>query len=130
MECLKGLRVLIIEDESMVTMLIEDTLADLGCAVVGSASRLDEAMAKASSLECNAAILDVNLNGSHTYAVADVLAARGIPFIFATGYGAAGLPAGSRGAPRSCRSHSSRATSSGPSWTPWRSVALASKANA
>jgi CheY-like chemotaxis protein len=87
-----GLRVLVIEDESMVTMLIEDTLADIGCAVTGTASRLDEAMEKAASLDFDMAILDVNLNGAQTFAVADALASRGKPLIFATGYGAAGIP--------------------------------------
>ena len=58
------LRILIIEDESMITMLLEDTLADMGCQVVAVASQLDEAMEKAASLDFDVAILDVNLNGS------------------------------------------------------------------
>lgn len=88
----KGLRVLIIEDESMVAMLIEDMLADLGCTIAGVASRLDEAMGKVSSLAFDAAILDVNLNGSLTHPVAEALVERGTPFILATGYGASGVP--------------------------------------
>jgi len=87
-----GLRVLIIEDESIVAMLLEDALADLGCSVVGIASRLDEAMGKVSSLAFDAAILDVNLNGFQTYLVAEALTQRGIPFVLSTGYGTAGLP--------------------------------------
>jgi CheY-like chemotaxis protein len=89
---LSGRRVLIIEDESMVTMLIEDTLADIGCEVAGTASRLDEARKKASSLCFDVVILDVNLNGRHTYAVAEILIRRGIPFLFATGYDNLDLP--------------------------------------
>ena len=89
---LAGRRVLVVEDESMVTMLLEDTLADIGCEVVGSASRIDDALAKARSLAFDVAILDVNLNGHQTFAVAEILAQRGLPFVFATGYGATSFP--------------------------------------
>src|SRR5258706_10728903 len=87
-----GLRVFVVEDEAMVSMLIEDTLADIGCSVAGTAARLDEAMDKATSLDFDLAILDVNLNGVRAYPLAEVLAKRGIPLVFATGYGAAGIP--------------------------------------
>jgi CheY-like chemotaxis protein len=87
-----GRKIFIVEDESMVTMLIEDTLADLGYEVTGSASRIEEALLKTSSLAFDAAILDVNLNGFETFTVADRLVQDGRPFLFATGYGAAGLP--------------------------------------
>ena len=96
---IQGLRVLIVEDESLVSMLIEDTLADIGCTVVSVASRLEEAMRKVSSLEFDLAILDVNLNGSETYPVAEVLARRGTPFIVATGYGPGVILESFRGAP-------------------------------
>lgn len=89
---LRHLRVLIIEDESLVTMLIEDFLADIGCTVAGIASGLEEAMDKVSSLTFDVAILDVNLNGANTYPVAEVLAKKRIPFVFSTGYGGSGLP--------------------------------------
>jgi CheY-like chemotaxis protein len=89
---LTGRRVLVIEDESMVTMLIHDTLADIGCEVVGSASRFDDALAKAKSLPFDIAILDVNLNGRQTFPIAEALSERGVPFVWATGYGAGGLP--------------------------------------
>jgi CheY-like chemotaxis protein len=89
---LKGFRILVVEDESLVAMLIEDSLIDIGCEIAGIASQVDEAMSKVSSLEFDAAILDVNLNGAQTDPVANALIERGIPFIFATGYGAAGLP--------------------------------------
>jgi CheY-like chemotaxis protein len=87
-----GLRVFVVEDEAMVSMLIEDTLADIGCSVAGTAARLDEAMIKAAALDFDLAILDVNLNGIRAYPLAEVLAKRGVPLVFATGYGAAGIP--------------------------------------
>lgn len=89
---LAGRRVLVIEDESMVAMLIEDTLVGLGCEVVGSASRFDEAVEKARSLSFDVAVLDVNLRGRQTLPIAQALAERGVPFLFATGYGEASLP--------------------------------------
>jgi CheY-like chemotaxis protein len=90
---LAGLRVLIIEDESMVAMLLEDSLAEIGCEVVGIASRFNDAVEKAKSLAFDIAILDVNLNGRHTFSIADSLAERGVAFVVATGYGATSLPA-------------------------------------
>src|SRR5260221_5091406 len=87
-----GLRVFVVEDEAMVSMLIEDTLADIGCSVAGTAARLDEAIDRAASLDFDLAILDVNLNGVRAYPLAEVLAKRGIPLVFATGYGAATHP--------------------------------------
>src|SRR5260370_41328392 len=89
---LNGLRVLIVEDEAMVAILLEDILADCGCAVIGRAFSVEEAIALTrSERQIGAAILDVNLRGSPIYPVAEVLAARGIPFAFASGYGAEGL---------------------------------------
>jgi len=96
---LAGLRVLVVEDEMMVSMLIEDMLADMGCQVVGPASRLDEAieLAKQSAIDC--AVLDVNLGGQPIFPLADILREKGCPFAFATGYGDAGLRDGDRGTP-------------------------------
>lgn len=88
---LSGRRVLVVEDEMMVAMLIEDMLGDLGCETVGPVGRIEDALAIANEAAIDAAVLDVNLNGHETYPVAEVLARRGIPFIFATGYGAGGL---------------------------------------
>ncbi|HET7634418.1 MAG TPA: response regulator [Burkholderiales bacterium] len=82
-----GLRVLLVEDESVVAMLLEDILGELGCKVVGPVARVDKAIEMAQHETLDAAILDVNLNGHDVYPVADALAARSIPFIFATGYG-------------------------------------------
>jgi len=88
---LDGLRVLVVEDEMMVSMLIEDMLSDLGCIVVGPASRLDEAMELAHGGGIDCAVLDVNLGGQPIFPVADLLREKGWPFAFATGYGDAGL---------------------------------------
>ncbi len=96
---LAGLRVLVVEDEMMVSMLIEDMLEDLGCKVVGPASRLDEAMALAAEAELDCAVLDVNLGGQSIFPLADFLRAKGAPFAFATGYGDAGLREADKGSP-------------------------------
>lgn len=86
----KRLRVLVVEDESMVAMLMEDMLADIGHEVGAVASTMDAAMEHATSGSFDVAILDVNLDGKPSYSVADVLASRGVPVVFATGYGARG----------------------------------------
>lgn len=96
---LGGLRVLVVEDEMMVSMLIEDMLTDLGCMVVGPASRLDEALDLARAAEIDCAVLDVNLGGQPIFPLADLLRERGLPFAFATGYGDAGLRDVDHGAP-------------------------------
>jgi len=96
---LDGLRVLVVEDEMMVSMLIEDMLGDLGCTVVGPASRLDEAMQLARESELDCAVLDVNLGGQPIFPLADLLREKGVRFAFATGYGDAGLREADRGSP-------------------------------
>lgn len=88
---IRKLRVLVIEDESLVAMLIEDILNDLGHEVGAIASRMPDALEIARSGEFDLAIIDVNLDGQPSYPVADILAERGVPFIFATGYGMKGL---------------------------------------
>jgi CheY-like chemotaxis protein len=85
------LRILIVEDEMTIAFMIEDMLLDLGHEVVSVAMRLPEAIEAAASLDFDLAILDVNLDGHQSFPVAEVLSARGIPFAFATGYGAAGV---------------------------------------
>lgn len=96
---LTGLRVLVVEDEMMVSMLIEDMLEDLGCTVVGPASRLDEAIELVKTAELDCAVLDVNLGGQPIFPLADILRAKGAPFAFATGYGDAGLRDADKGSP-------------------------------
>jgi CheY-like chemotaxis protein len=85
-------RVLIVEDDVMIRMLMEDMLSDLGFAVAAEASKVHEALAAVNGMEIDIAILDVNLSGETTGPVAEALAARGTPFVFATGYGEHGLP--------------------------------------
>lgn len=85
-------RVLIVEDEAMISMMIEDCLDHLGYDVVAIASHLDDGLEKARTLDIDVAVLDVNLHGKLSYPIAEMLVDRHIPFIFATGYGRAGLP--------------------------------------
>jgi len=82
-------RILIVEDEPILAMALEDMLADLGCEVVGPASRLEPALRLAREAALDAAILDINLHGETSHPVADLLRARSIPILFATGYGSA-----------------------------------------
>jgi CheY-like chemotaxis protein len=91
------LRILIVEDEMLVAMNIEDMLLDLGHEVAGLASRLAPALALAAEAEIDAAVLDVNLAGEQSFPVADLLDRRGIPFLFATGYGLGGIEERYRG---------------------------------
>src|SRR5687767_14364983 len=85
-------RVLVVEDEVLIGMLLEDMLGDLGYEIAATAARVEDATTVAREGEFDAAILDVNLNGQEVYPVAEILAGRGIPFVFATGYGERGLP--------------------------------------
>lgn len=83
-------RILVVEDETIVAMMVEDMLTDLGCVVVQVAASVEAGLAVATSprVALDGAVLDVNLSGTKVFPVADALAARGVPFIFATGYGA------------------------------------------
>lgn len=84
-------RVLLVEDEAIIAMLLEDMLTDLGYEVVAVAGHMAEAAKLANELAIDLAVIDVNLNGVRTYPVAEILESRSIPFVFATGYGEAGL---------------------------------------
>jgi len=90
---LSGLHLLVVEDEAMVALMVEDMLADLGCTAVDVAGTVAQGLAlvEAPQPPLDGAILDVNIGGEKVYPVAEALAARGIPFIFATGYGIAGI---------------------------------------
>lgn len=88
-----GRRVFVVEDETLVLFNLEDILADLGCEVVGQAMRLDQAITLAKSVgDVDVAILDVNIGGATVFAAAEILAQKGVPLLFATGYGRDGLP--------------------------------------
>ena len=79
-------RILVIEDEPLVAMAIEDILLELGCKVIGPAYSLKDALDHIGDGSLDAAVLDINLNGERSYPAAMALAARGVPFAFATGY--------------------------------------------
>lgn len=86
-------RLLVVEDEYLIRMLLEDMLAELGYAVAAAVGTLAEASEVAANGEIDAAILDVNLDGQDVFPVAEILAGRGLPFVFVTGYGERNLPA-------------------------------------
>ena len=80
-------RLLVVEDEYLIRMLLEDMLADLGYDVAAAVGSIAEASEVAANGDLSAAILDVNLDGQEIYPVAAILAKRGLPFVFVTGYG-------------------------------------------
>jgi two-component SAPR family response regulator len=86
------LKVLVVEDESLVALDIETMLEEMGCTVVASVPRLVKALELASRLDLDLAVLDINLAGEVVYPLAFRLAERGIPFLFSTGYSTADLP--------------------------------------
>jgi CheY-like chemotaxis protein len=88
---LNGLRILVVEDEAAISLLLEDMLLDFGCEVIGPAARLSAALEAVSREQVDLAILDVNVAGEPIYPVAEALAKRAIPFVFSTGYGSAGI---------------------------------------
>jgi DNA-binding response OmpR family regulator len=90
MPSLQGTRVLVVEDEAMLSLSLEDMLRDIGCVVVGTAAKLDDAMAIARTSDFDVALLDVNINGKRVDPVAEAIRERGTPIIFVTGYGKTG----------------------------------------
>ncbi len=80
-------RILVVEDEYLIRMLLEDMLAELGYEVAAAVGTIAEASDVAATADINAAVLDVNLDGQEIYPVAEILAKRGLPFVFVTGYG-------------------------------------------
>lgn len=86
-------RIMIVEDEALVALMVEDLLTDIGCRISGSFGAVDEALdylkdAAAPPPALDGAVLDVNVGGTMVFPVAERLRAAGIPFVFATGYGA------------------------------------------
>lgn len=86
-------RIFVVEDETLVLFNLEDILAEMGCTIVAQAMSVPHAEQLAAQIEApDAAILDVNLGGTAVFSVAQILAERKIPILFATGYGREGLP--------------------------------------
>ena len=96
---LDGVRVLVVEDEAIIAMTAEDMLEELGCILAGTVATLEEAVAAANAGDFDVALLDINLNGEASLAVASALKEEGRPFVFATGYGEAGGAPGGFEAP-------------------------------
>jgi CheY-like chemotaxis protein len=86
---LRAHRIMVVEDEALIAMVLVDHLQEIGLSAVGPFSRVADALKVDEELD--AAILDVNLGGESVYPVADMLHARGIPFVFMTGYGSASI---------------------------------------
>ena len=95
-----GCRILVVEDEMMIALLIEETLQELGCVVVGPVSTLEAALLLAREATLDGAILDVTIRGGAIYPVAERLRERGIPFVLASGYGDWALPQAVQDQPR------------------------------
>jgi CheY-like chemotaxis protein len=83
---LRGKRVLVVEDELLVSWMVQDLLSDLGCVILGPAATVAQALEAVATAPIDLAVLDLNLDGEMSYPVADALAAAGVPFAFATGY--------------------------------------------
>jgi CheY-like chemotaxis protein len=101
---IRGRRVLVVEDDALVAMLLDSMLSDLDCEVVGPFSTLSAALAflegdAVTAAPADVAVLDLNLDGEPSYPVADALRARGVPLIFCTGYGDADLRTADAGTP-------------------------------
>ena len=88
---LLGKRVLVLEDEALIAAMVEDMLTDLGIVVVGPAATIERGLSLAQKEDLDAALLDVNIRSARAYPVADALQERGIPVVFATGYGQSGV---------------------------------------
>lgn len=88
---LAGLKVLVVEDEAIVALMIEDMLNDLGCGIAACVGTLADARTVAAAADFDIALLDVNLGGKLVFPVAEILRERQKPFFFSTGYGISGL---------------------------------------
>jgi DNA-binding response OmpR family regulator len=89
---LDGLKVLVVEDEFLLSLCLQDDLTEVGCTIAGAFNTFAGALEAARQEAFDIAILDVNLNGEPIFPLADELTARGVPFVLLTGYGAADLP--------------------------------------
>ena len=102
-DSLSGTRVLVVEDEAIIAMMAEDMLTDLGCEVAAIETTLSGALERAGGGDFDVALLDMNLNGDDSGPVASRLQAAERPFVFTTGYGDAGRPAGFEDVPLVCK---------------------------
>ncbi len=89
---LSGRRILVVEDEMLISLLIEDILGDEDCIIVGPFDRVAKAIGAAQCDKLDGAVLDVNVAGTKIYPIAEILAKRGIPFMLLSGYGADAVP--------------------------------------
>lgn len=103
-----GFRILLVEDEPMIAMVAEDTIEMMGCQIVGPVAKLDDALALAIKGDFDCAVLDINIRGGNSYAVADLLLKRGCPFLFTTGYSDWSMPKHLVGEKRLTKPYSSR----------------------
>lgn len=87
-----GWRVLVVEDEALIAMLVEEMLRDMGCTLAKHFPSLPQALEGAEAVEADVAVLDVNVAGREVFPLAERLEAKRMPLVFATGYGASGLP--------------------------------------
>ena len=93
-------RILVVEDDLAIAVLIEEVLQDIGCIVVGPVGKLDAALRLASEEDLDAAVLDITIRGGKVFPVVQRLQARGVPFALASGYGDWALPEALRNHPR------------------------------
>jgi CheY-like chemotaxis protein len=89
---LAGRRILLVEDELLIAMLLETALEDEGCIVVGPFARLDDALQAADTEQFDGALMDVNLSGERVFPLAEILSAKSVPFLLLSGYGEDGVP--------------------------------------
>ena len=99
------MRILIAEDEFLVGLQLEEDLRSAGCSIIGPFSSLEKATRASRRERFDLAVLDINLNGDRVYPLADELSARGVPFIFLSGYIASDLPERFRRLPRIAKPH-------------------------
>jgi DNA-binding response OmpR family regulator len=92
-EILSGLRVLVVDDDLIIGLLVQDTLVKCGCTVAGPFDNMPDALRSAETESLDAAVLDINIAGEEVFPVAEILERRQVPFLFISGYGQAAIPA-------------------------------------
>jgi CheY-like chemotaxis protein len=97
---LSGVKLLVVEDEALIAMEVEEMIAALGAEVVGSFSRVTDALQALERETVAGAILDIQLDGERTLGLVDVLLERGCPILFVTGGALESIPEPYRQLPR------------------------------